>query len=94
VLWTAGLSLLAFAATHMVVDVLGARRLAFPFVVIGRNAILIYMLAAFVAFDALGDVVFANGLARMHAGLAPLGGLLLSWLLLYALHRRRWYLKV
>jgi predicted acyltransferase len=94
VLWTAGLSLLAFAATHLVVDVLGARRLAFPFVVIGRNAILIYMLAAFVAFDALGDVVFANGLARMHAGLAPLGGLLLSWLLLYALHRRRWYLKV
>jgi len=94
VLWTGGLSLVALALTHLVVDVWGARRLAFPFVVIGRNAILIYMLEAFVAFDLVADLVFAKGLGRMHAGLAPLGGLLLRWLLLYALYRRRWYLRV
>lgn len=92
--WTAGLSLVAFAAAHVVVDVLGARRLAFPFVVVGRNAILIYLLEAFVAFDALGELAFANGLARIHLGLVPLGGLVLRWALLYALHRRRWYLRV
>ncbi|MEM7308241.1 MAG: DUF5009 domain-containing protein [Planctomycetota bacterium] len=94
VLWTAGLSLLLVALFHLVVDVWGWRRLAFPLVVIGSNSILIYMLQGFVAFDALAELAFASAERRVHPALLAGGGVLLRWLFLYALYRRRLFLRV
>jgi predicted acyltransferase len=93
-LWAGGLSLLLLAGAHLLFDVLALRRLAFPFAVVGRNALLAYMLEAFVAFDAVAEVVFARAEARVHPGLLPLGGLALRWLLLFFLYRRRWFWSV
>ena len=79
---------------HQVIDVWGARRLALPFVVIGCNAITIYLLQRFVNFEALADVVFAERETRLHPVLLAGGALGLKWLVLYYLYRRRIFLRV
>ena len=43
-LWAGGWSYLLLALFYLLIDVLGFRRWAFPFVVTGANAILIYVL--------------------------------------------------
>lgn len=43
VLWAGGWSYLLLAAFYLLIDVIGRRRWAFPFVVIGMNAITIYV---------------------------------------------------
>lgn len=92
VLWTAGLSALLLALFYGVVDVLGMRRLAWPFEVFGCNAITIYLLDRFVDFDGLAALVFDE--RRLHGVLLLALALLLRWGLVYQLHRRRIFLRV
>lgn len=93
--WCAGWSSLMLAIAYLVVDVLGWRRAAFFFEVIGANAIAIYFLQSFVDFDALARLALApHGASRLHPALVASGGLTLKWLLLFALYRRRWFLRV
>jgi predicted acyltransferase len=94
VLWTAGWSALLLAASYLVVDVWRARRASFVFEVIGLNAITIYVLQAFVDFDALAKLLFAKGALKLHPALLAAGGLGLKWLLLFALYRARIFLRV
>ncbi len=93
--WCAGWSALLLAVFYLVFDVAGWRRGALFFEVIGANAILIYVLQSFVDFDALARVLLERrGALKLHAALVAGGGLALKWLLLYALYRRRWFLRV
>jgi len=93
--WCAGWSTLLLSIFYLVFDVAQWRRGALFFEVIGANAILIYFLRAFVDFDALAALLLEHrGALRMHAVLASAGGLALEWLLLYALYRKRWFLRV
>jgi predicted acyltransferase len=97
VLFAGGWSLLLLAVFYWVIDVKGYRRWAFPFVVIGMNAITIYFLQSFVDFDAIARF-FLGGVAA-HAGLLaalvlPLGAFALRWLLLWFLYRHRVFFKV
>ena len=92
VLWTAGWSLLLLGLFYLVVDVWGWRRWAFPFVVIGVNAITIYVAQGFIDFNAVGRLVFGN--ARIHQALLPSAGLLAEWCFLYVLFRKRIFLRV
>jgi predicted acyltransferase len=97
VLIAGGWSLLLLGSFYGVIDVLGYRRWAFPFVVIGVNAITIYVVPNFVDFEQMSRFWF-GGLAA-HAGSAGAvilsgGVLVLEWLFLYALYRNRWYLRV
>jgi len=94
VVWTAGWSLLLLALFYLVIDVWERRRWAFFFVVIGVNPLTIYLLQAFVDFDGVAALVFANAADRVDLRLSPLGGLLLRWLLLYAMYRKGWFLRV
>ena len=94
VLWTAGLSLWLLGLFHLWVDVWGFRRLAFPFVVIGMNPILIYMLQGFVPFDELGALILGGAERRVHPVIFAGSGLLLRWLVLYGCYRRGWFLRV
>jgi predicted acyltransferase len=63
VLWAGGWSILLLALFYMVIDVIGLRWLAFPLVVIGSNAIAVYMVTRLIDFRHLSDP-FVHGLAR------------------------------
>ena len=94
VLWTTGWSALLLALFHQVIDVWRVRAWAFFFVVLGSNAILIYMLAAFVPFHGLVELLLAKGLHKLHPVLVACAAVGLEWALLYALWRRRLFLRV
>jgi predicted acyltransferase len=97
VLFAGGWSLLLLALFYGVIDVLGLRAWAFFFVVIGANAITIYLLPQVIDFARIGHF-FLGGVER-HAGdfgpvVAALGVLAAEWLLLLYLYRRRLFLRV
>jgi predicted acyltransferase len=98
VLMAGGFSLLLLGTFHALIDGVGAfRRLAFPLVVIGSNAILIYMLPRFIDFKTMSVKLF-GGLARVAGepwtpALTASGAVLLGWLLLLYLHRQKIFLR-
>jgi predicted acyltransferase len=97
VLWAGGWSYLLLALFYLLIDVAGLRRWAFPFVVIGMNAITIYVANWFIPFDGISETL-VGGLA---AHLGPAGpvliaftAVLLAWLLLYHLYRQKIFLRI
>lgn len=97
VLWAGGWSLLLLAAFYGVIDGLGWRAWAFPFVVIGANAIVAYLLPHIVDFEKLSQFFFA-GMARAAGDFGPVvlsaGAVGLVWLVLYHLYRHKLFLRV
>ena len=95
VLWMGGASFLALALFYAVIDVLGARRWAFFFVVIGSNALLAYVFAE--VYDRTVSDVLVIGLARQLAPpydelLRSAASIALLWLGLWYLYRQRTFL--
>jgi predicted acyltransferase len=104
ILWTssyvliaAGWSLVLLGLFYAIIDILRVRFWAYFFVVIGVNAITIYMLSRIVPFDEIAKFFF-GGVARLSGDLRPVilaaGSLVLEWLLLLYLYRRRIFLRV
>jgi predicted acyltransferase len=97
VLVAGGYSLLLLALFYMVIDVIGFRWWSYFFVVIGSNAIVIYLLHDIVDWEHVGHFFF--GAIQEHAGsFAPvvphLGVMVLEWLFLFLLYRKRIFLRV
>ena len=97
VLWAGGWSLLLLALFYGVIDALGFKRWAFPFQVIGANAIVAYMVQPLFRFSDINKHLFG--------GLCSLGGpaesFLLAvcttftlWGLLYHLYRSRIFVRI
>jgi predicted acyltransferase len=98
VMHTVGLSLLLFALFHYIIDVLGYKRWAFFFKVIGMNSILIYMSGKFINWsyankgffqwlgDLMGDPYNAVGMA--------ISVVFIKWIFLYFLYQKKIFLKV
>jgi len=97
VLFAGGWSLLLLALFYWVIDVLGFKKWAFFFVVIGMNPITIYFLQRFVDFGGIAEF-FLSGVAAhadIYAALIlPLGALMVRWLLLWFLYRHKIFFKV
>jgi predicted acyltransferase len=97
VLVAGGWSLLLLAFFYGVIDVLGLRRWAFFFIVIGANAITIYVVRRFIDFPKIARF-FLGGLIRHSGSFAPvalaMGVLAVEWLFLLYLYRRRLFLRV
>jgi predicted acyltransferase len=97
VLITAGWSLLLVALFYWVIDVRGARRWAFFFVVIGVNAITIYVAQEFINFPDISKF-FLGGVASLLGGAGPvvlaLGALAARWIFLNYLYKNGTFLKV
>lgn len=91
VLWTTGWSLLLLSLFYLVIDVWMVRGWALFFVVIGANAITIYVGQHIIDFDALAKVALSQ---HMHPILRESGGLFLKWLFLFFLYRQRIFLRV
>jgi predicted acyltransferase len=97
VLFAGGMSLLLLAGFHWIIDVKGWWKWSFPFIVIGMNPISIYMLTAVVDFTSIATH-FVGGVANRlpDEKQAILAGstLLVEWLLLYFLYKRKIFLKI
>ncbi len=96
VLVSAGYSLLLLALFYWVIDIKKYKKWAFFFIVIGLNAITIYVIGWVVNFDVIAGY-FVQGLAEL-AGSADililaLGAIMLKWLLLWFLYRQKIFLK-
>jgi predicted acyltransferase len=108
VLWAGGWSYLLLALFYLVIDIAGFRRWAFPFVVIGSNAILIYVLwDIFQPFRPMAEKLVGVAASKRGPGIglaAHLGSagpfltaftaVLLAWLLLYYLYRRKIFIRI
>lgn len=107
-LFMAGLDFVLFAAVLWLADGLGHGRFLKPLVIMGMNAIAVYMASELldVTFDSIrvGETtlrvwlyrtLFAPLAAPVNASLLyALAYTLLMWLLAYGLYRRRWFLRV
>ncbi|NIP23098.1 MAG: DUF5009 domain-containing protein [Phycisphaerae bacterium] len=97
VLFAAGLSYLLLAVFYLVIDVWGLKKWAYGFVVIGTNAIFVYMLTHLVNFRSVASV-FVEGLDKfvgpwkdfIHA----VAGFALVWLILFWMYRKKTFIKV
>lgn len=96
VLWAGGWSFLLLALFHWVFDVVRMDRLATVFAVIGANSILAYMMNAFISWRSVVEVLFSKGIryGKINEALLPLAGLVLLWLILRELYKRRIFLRV
>jgi predicted acyltransferase len=97
VLWAAGWSFLLLAAFYLLIDVIGWSRWSLAFVVIGANAITMYVAYHFVPFREIADGL-VGGLARhMYRGgpiLIEFAAVLLIWLVAWHMYRQRIFVRV
>jgi predicted acyltransferase len=97
VLWAAGWSFLLLAVFYLLIDVLRWSRWALAFVVIGANAITMYVAYHFVPFREIAEGL-VGGLARhMYRGgpiLIELTAVLLIWLAAWHMYRQRIFVRV
>jgi predicted acyltransferase len=104
ILWTSsyvlvagGWSLLLLSLFYTIIDVIKFRAWAFFFVVIGVNAITIYVAQAIIPFEDIAGRLF-GGVARVSGSFGPavlpIGTLAIEWLLLLHLYRNRIFLRV
>jgi len=94
VLWTSGLSAILLASFYLVIDVWHHERWAFFFIVLGQNAITIYLLNRFVDFEGLAHVIFARGEHALHPAVYPALAILMRWAMLYGMYRKKIFLRV
>jgi predicted acyltransferase len=104
ILWTSsfvlvagGWSLILLGLFYAIIDVLRLRSWAFFFIVIGVNAITIYMASRIIPFEQMARF-FLGGVARLSGDLRPAvlaaGTLAIEWLFLLYLYRRKLFLRV
>ncbi len=101
VMVTSGCSLLLLAWFYAIIDVMEFRRWAFFWVVIGVNAITIYMVQRFIKFDYM-SAFFLTGIANTGEQVLPglgkvclvTGTVAAEWLFLWYLYKQRLFLRV
>jgi predicted acyltransferase len=97
VLYAGGWSLLLLSLFYWVIDVKRYRKWAFPFVVIGMNAIVLYALGAFIGFDVLTNRLIGGEVANLFGPAKMVwlytGEMILRWLLLYWLYHKKIFIK-
>ena len=98
IMLTGGMALLSFALFYWVIDILRYRKWTFFFMVIGMNSLTIYLAYRFIAFGYTSRLLFEGlykGLPEeWHPVFEAVGALILVWLFLYVLYRRKIFFKV
>lgn len=97
VLFAGGLSFLLLALFYYIIDVKGYKNWSFPLVVIGMNAIAVYVATHLFNFKLIGNV-FLGGLSKWLGDyndfVQQLGALVVIWLILYWMYRTKTFIKV
>lgn len=98
IMLTAGMSFLFLALFYGIIDVLGYSRWSFFFKVIGMNSLVVYLAYHFINFDHTSRIIFGGlyqGLdEKWHPSLTALGSLVLVWLMLYFLYKKKIFVRV
>jgi predicted acyltransferase len=97
VLVAGGISCLLLAAFYLIVDVGGYRKWAFGFVVIGTNALAVYMATMLFDFRKIGDIFVGHLLPRVgrySSLLEAAVAFTIIWLVLYWMYRTKSFVKV
>jgi len=101
VLFSGGWCFLLLAGFYVVVDIIGLRRLAFPLTVIGMNSIAAYCIAhLFEDFieknlmTNLGQGVFSRFGTAYEPFVLGVATMLVFWLILYWMYRRKLFLRI
>ncbi|MBT4485140.1 MAG: DUF5009 domain-containing protein [Candidatus Latescibacteria bacterium] len=97
VLYSGGWSLLLLGGFYLLIDVRGYRVWAFPLVVIGLNPITIYMAGSLFDFGRIVSIFtyeFADSLKSLQPLFRASSILLVKWLFLYYLYRKKIFLRV
>ncbi len=102
-LFMAGLDFVVFAIFLWVIDGLGHKRIVRPLVILGMNAITIYLISEFLEEALWGlklhqtiyAAVFQPIASPMNASLLyAIAYVLLMYVIAYAMYRRKWFLRV
>jgi predicted acyltransferase len=97
-LWAGGWCYLLLALFYLLIDVLGYRRWAFPLVVIGANALAIYVVWHIAnPFPLMANALFGGLAAHLGSGgpfLVMLATVVIWWLILYDLYRRKVFIRI
>ncbi|MCG9696008.1 DUF5009 domain-containing protein [Shewanella sp. Isolate11] len=98
VLVTSGWSLVLLGIFYALIDVLKWQRLGFVFVVIGCNAIIIYLSTSLVKWEYVSQSLFGGLINALPETMHPLAGtvglLTVQWLFLYWMFKRGIFVKV
>lgn len=99
VCFVGGCSAIALGLFYLIIDVWGLRRWAFAFVVVGANPLAIYLGRKFFDLSYTRDFFFEDAINRFvpecYQTLATsFAGLLVGWLILLWLYRRRIFIKI
>lgn len=92
-----GISAALLGVFYWVIDVKGYRRWAFPFVVVGLNAITIYLAPLLIDFNKIVDFFvhgFIGHLGSFRDVFVAICILAVKWLFLYFLYKKRIFLKI
>jgi len=96
VLWACGWSLLLLTAFYLLMDVAGLRAWSFPFIVIGSNALLAYMLVHPPYLKKMSDA-YVEGLAnltRYPGEVKHVAAFALLWMILWWLYQKRSFWRI
>ena len=98
ILLTAGMSFLSLCLFYWLIDVMHLKRWSFFFYVIGLNSLTVYLAYRFIDFTYSSRLLFSGIYApapeRFHKALEALGALVLVWLFLYFLYRKKIFIKI
>ena len=97
VLFSGGICFILLGIFYLFIDVWGFRNWAFPFKVIGMNAIFVYMITRLYDFRNIGDI-FVGGLAEplgsWNGLVRGLAGFSVIWLILYWMYKKKTFVKI
>ncbi len=92
-LWAAGWSFLLLAAFYAVVDMMGFRKWAFFFMIIGMNSIVAYMVPELINLNMFAGFLGAKTTGVLELALDMLSFVIL-WLVLYFMYRKRLFVRI
>ena len=97
VLVAGGLSAVALGVFYLLIDVLGFRRWAFPFTVIGMNALAVYMATMLFDFRHIGNIFVGTLAPRIGAWggvVEAVAAFAAVWLILLWMYRTKTFVKI
>jgi predicted acyltransferase len=97
VLFSGGICCLLLAGFYLLIDVIGLRKWAFLLVVIGVNAIGVYMVTRLFNFGTFGDILV--GALFKYCGawkefIRAVAGFTILWLILFWMYRKKSFIKI
>ena len=98
ILLTGGTAFILLAVFYWIIDLQNIRKWSFVFIVIGMNSLTIYLAYRLIDFRYTARLLFSGLYNDMNEKWYPvlecLGGLILVWLLLYFLYRKKIFFKI